>query len=454
MHPTDRDGERERASHFAALAFIVIGLPSVLLFAIVTPPFRVPDEVGHFWRAYAIGTGVITPRVTPAGTESDVPAGLRKFVQIFWRDAATQPEEFNRYTFLVGWREPLGRETPVPVTYPGSYVPLVYTPQAAAAAAGDTFSLRPIVTFYLGRLFAAVTFIAIVALAIRVTPVAPWAFATAALFPMSLYIAASWSADVIINACSFLFVALLLRAASAVGPVGAREVTALAVAGFAVAIGKLPFATSALLILAIPAARFSSLRDRIARIACVGAAMFAGLLIAAGAMSRSAGAPRADVDMGRQLDAVTSHPLTFPAVFVRDLATHGRDYLEQSVGRLGMLDLQLPPSIIWLSLATLLAAALCSTVAPRRAARVLAAASFLLATIGISLALYLGWTPVGAPTVEGIQGRYFIALMPLVITVVAARPLVRMRWLPFAFAGVWLLSIATALQMILQRYYP
>lgn len=40
---------------------------------------------------------------------------------------------------------------------------------------------------------------------------------------------------------------------------------------------------------------------------------------------------------------------------------------------------------------------------------------FVLAAIAVALALYLVWTPVGATTVDGIQGRYFIPLIPLLI---------------------------------------
>lgn len=454
MEPGEsEEQQRERTSWLATLAFVVVALPAGLLFAIITPPFRVPDEVGHFWRACAIAHGDIAPQSGPGGSGSEIPLGLKKFVQIFWRDAST-PEEFNRYTYLIGWREPLAAHTLTRVNYPTQYLPVVYAPQVAAAVAGETFRLRPIITFYLGRLFTLVAFIAIVALAVRATPVAPWAFATAALFPMTLYLAASWSADPMINAFMFLFVSLTMRAIAATALMNWREVSALAVVAFGLGSGKLPFATCGLLLLAIPKTRFATRRSRAVKVGSVAAFLAAGVAMATYAWRSNVGALRAGVDMPGQLALSTGNPLHFPAVFVRDLATNGSEYLQQMVGRLGMLDLRLPGWLITIELTALIAAALLSMVTPGAKTRVLAGLSVAIAMFGIALALYLGWTPVGGPTIEGIQGRYLIALLPAAIVVITTGTLRKLKWLPFAICGVWVVSLATALRLVLNRYYP
>jgi uncharacterized membrane protein len=40
---------------------------------------------------------------------------------------------------------------------------------------------------------------------------------------------------------------------------------------------------------------------------------------------------------------------------------------------------------------------------------------FVISLVAIAGALYLVWTPVGASQVGGIQGRYFIPILPLLI---------------------------------------
>ena len=53
-------------SHLAALAdrfisniFVIIALPMVLFFAMAVPPFEVPDEISHLFRADQISYGEI-----------------------------------------------------------------------------------------------------------------------------------------------------------------------------------------------------------------------------------------------------------------------------------------------------------------------------------------------------------------------------------------------------------
>lgn len=42
-------------------------------------------------------------------------------------------------------------------------------------------------------------------------------------------------------------------------------------------------------------------------------------------------------------------------------------------------------------------------------------ATFIVAVAAIALALYLTWTPVGSNRIDGIQGRYFIGILPALI---------------------------------------
>jgi uncharacterized membrane protein len=375
-------------------------------------------------------------------------------VQEFWRDAAAQPEDFNRYTYYVGWKTPLERETRVAVTYPGQYLPTLYVPQVLAAALGNLTGARPLITIYVGRLLSVLLFAFVVALAIRISPVAPLGLAIAGLLPMTLYLAASWSADTINNGLAFLFAALLFGAVSRRDAITRREVVALIGVGALLGTGKPPNCVMLLLLFAVPRERFTSMRQRLAVIACVSAAVIvcvAGSWIYA---QRSSATLRSDVDGAQQMRHLTSSGTVLPRLIVNDLTTHGSDYLHQSIGRLGMLDLHLPSWLIWLELAALLLAAQSSTVQVTVQTRVLAGVAFLLALAGIQVALYLGWTPPGSVTVEGVQGRYFIALLPLVLLMVSGTRLSKRPRLAWMLAAVPVLGTAVSLYAILYRYFP
>ncbi len=441
-------------SRLAALVFLAIALPAGLLFAATTPPFRVPDEVGHFWRAYALATGTLSPDIAKGGATSELPRGVRRIVQEFWRDAATQTEEFNRYTFYVGWKTMLDRDQPVSVTYPGQYLPTLYAPQIAAAATGDILGLRPLITFYLGRVASVLAFVTIVTIAIRITPVAPWGFAVIGLLPMTLYLAASWSADTMNNALAFLFAALTLRALSRHEPFGRRELATLGAAAVLLATGKPPYCTMALLLFVIPRERFASSPQRIATIAFIGLTMVACAAATFAYAEDKSVALRSDVDAAKQMRLITDDPLRFPRVIVDDLITHGSEYVEQTAGRLGMLDLRLPWLLVWCELIALLLATQTSRLNVSPAARILALVAFAVAFTGILLALYLGWTPPGSPVVEGIQGRYFIALLPLLLVGLSGTSLADRRVVAICTASVASIAVVVSLLKLLERYYP
>jgi len=53
----------------------------------------------------------------------------------------------------------------------------------------------------------------------------------------------------------------------------------------------------------------------------------------------------------------------------------------------------------------------------------------------VELSQYLFWTPVGADFLEGVQGRYWIPILPMALIVIS-RPSAAPRWLPYAVAAV------------------
>ncbi len=125
----------------------------------------------------------------------------------------------------------------------------------------------------------------------------------------------------------------------------------------------------------------------------------------------------------------------------------------------------------WIVLATLAAIAV-ALVLDRSEIRFtplqrLGALGIVLGTVvGAVLALYLFWTPPGAPTVYGFMGRYLYPVAPLLL-VVAANPPVPASWspswsrmvervapfLPVVLAVVFVAANATAVARLIERYY-
>jgi len=351
-----------------------------LAYTFVTPPCYVPDEVAHFWRAVSIAHGTLNPTdgnaPLPKGYQVFVFCVMHANVKVEWqqmKDAWDIDQKTNEIVELK--------------VVPASYSPANYVPQIAAAWIGRVTRIRPMIVFYLGRLFALAAFIALVAFAIRATPFLKWGFAAAALLPMSLFMAASWSADSMTIALAFLTTALALR--------GARDVASPVAAFFLGLCKPVNFLVA-----------FIARRWIVPLAALAGFGVLA--LIARGAPPQTA-----------RLAHWPCVNRDFPGIVVNDYLASTAAYAEQMVGRLGRLDVILPKPIIWLEWALLALIAITAGEKIPRLQRLQTLVVSLLLMLSISAWMYLTWTPTCNPPILGIQGRYYLPLLPALLVAIS-----------------------------------
>ena len=133
--------------------------------------------------------------------------------------------------------------------------PILYLPSAAAVFAGFLLHLGFVPVLVLGRLANLVCFAALAAAAVRFAPFGKRVFAAAALLPMTLHLAASFSRDSLLLGLCFAFTALCLRAAFGEKAPGRVLLIAIALAGLLFCPGKAVYLPLAALVLLIPSRR-------------------------------------------------------------------------------------------------------------------------------------------------------------------------------------------------------
>ena len=136
--------------------------------------------------------------------------------------------------------------------------PLLYVVSAAAVFLAYVLHLGFAPALFLGRLANLLLFAALAALAVKVAPFGKRVFTVAALLPMTLHLAASFSRDAPLLGLCFAFTALLLDAAF--GPEKQKALSPARLAlllgcGVLLAPGKLVYLPLAALLLVVPAAR-------------------------------------------------------------------------------------------------------------------------------------------------------------------------------------------------------
>ena len=448
--------------------FLVLSLVSSLFLAWNLPPFQGADEIAHFDRINMIASGrLIGERVMRDGIlvaggneERALGAAAAPFDAIRFH-----PEnKATAYEYAAALEYRWGGDT-APVEFGGAaiYPPVLYFPAALGAELGKVLDRPVIQTLYMARTAQALicSLIGFVALG--------WArrsrlfLYSVLLLPMSTALYGYATLDGPLIAVTALGCALVCRCISENRALSRGELVG-AAACFALAgVTKLPYALFALVLPAVPSERP---RWRWIATGAVLAVSFAWTAWAATAIQVPVDPASPVANPRAQLAYLLGHLTAIPALALHTLAIHGRLYAESFVGVLGWLDTELPGAyypLAW-SVTGLALAAAVPAAWPAGWQRMPWAAGLLgLWVFGaIYAALYVTWSGVGAPVIEGVQGRYFIPLACFAcLTLEGSRSLIpdggAGRALRLALAGVVLVfplvSLLIVERAVILRYY-
>jgi uncharacterized membrane protein len=406
---------------FAVIAFI-FGNALVL----IIPPFQVADEPFHFLRAYQITDGVFISRQLDARgvAMGEFPVSLYQVWLPFSHIGFNPSAKASLQVIRDALRIPLNPNQRMRITIPSTayYSPVCYLPQCLGIGLGRALGVGPLAMLYLGREANLLAWILLGYLSLRSAPGIARPLFLLLLMPMSMYLAATVSADVSTNAFAVLFTATVLKYSVLPEPdsIGPRRFLTLLILSLAVCLCKFAYVPLLALLLLIPTRNFGRPARYAAQmfiLAAAGASVwFLWISVGSGLDARICLSD--DVSARVQFQWLAHHPFRFAPVLLETFRLKSWVFLQGYVGLIGWLDMYLPAAFVIGYLILLVLACLPSEdkprlPPPRRAAAVVLPAvvcSFLI----IALLSYLYWTPVRAAFVDGIGGRYLIPLSPAV----------------------------------------
>lgn len=195
------------------------------------------------------------------------------------------------------------------------YPPVVYAPAWVGYRVGSLVA-DPEVPFRWSRVSQLLVYVALGALAIRIAPWGkPFLFGVA-LLPVVVQTASTVSADALTNGVALVATAFTLelvdRGRSGRSPASGRRLVAFGAAFVLLGMTKPGYAVVALAVMAVPTAAFGSLRRRATTVAAIlGLVAATNVLWIVGVADRLDQAPRAGTDPVAQAEWVSSHPLAF-----------------------------------------------------------------------------------------------------------------------------------------------
>lgn len=480
-----------------------------ILFSMVLPPYSAPDEQFHINQSFTLASTIYNPYLPVA--QSQIHSSLRRPSDV---DVIVQDGETTVFTWQHIAKNLLTTNSD-PFTHTQDYdeyqVDSSYTMywiSAFGVLAGFLLRLGFIPTLFLGRLTNLVFFAFLAAWAVKRTPVAKAVFAAVALLPMTLHLAASYSRDSNLLALCLLFAALVLDLAF--GPrenIGWKQLILPALAGLLIVPSKIVYFPLALLVFLIPAARLGRYSKAVKGgflALCLAVFFFSAggqvilndfvsgsTQVAAGAASSSVSseitapapsapessaqsaasapesseetaapqteeAPVQDDSVCYTLPYILSHPLDTLELAIRSVVENGDHYVKTLIG--GTLSYFDPGvQIAWTWVAALMILLVLAWLQPGFELPVWAKALCLLiglACCGLAVLGCISWTPTYYTTIYGLQGRYFLPVLSLLLLARPKRLLLQTdctRGLVYAVTLVDLLVLLNAFLSILAR---
>lgn len=419
-------------------------------YAIITPPFQVPDEVSHYWHAVSLAHGHVFHEKQNDRMGTYVPRSARDFVYLTWVETAGKPENKIGMARLRAANELPYESEPVFRSFPALYTPMPYLPGTLASFVADSLHVRPLIAFYAGRIVTATACVLLIAAAMLECGELAALIAVIAALPMTLYMFGSFSADAVTISLALYTTAVAWRARSSDATNGRRWVT-LCIAAAALALCKMLYAPLALLVFA-PGGRSA---NGIRRASSLFVSLALGLVLSAAMVSRQYHPLRPEANPKVQLQSIAAHPMHVAGLVATDFVAQFAGYRDQFVGRLGWVDVPLSGFLTAATFYLLFVVAMTRDVFITPVARVFALLLTVALIFAVSISQYVSWTPPGVSYVDGIQGRYFLPMALILLLPVVS--LVRNKRVGLATVVLYLLTAVAinidAFVMLMKRYY-
>ena len=433
------------------------GLILGLLFLFVLPPLSAPDEISHYVSAYQLSSKILgMPSNAPNGRvllrpqdvwvedldgvyeyEPDEAGNLKVVLEssegsrklgdpldqsvyhLIWELAPDKQYEPGRAEALEG--KMVGSMYP-PVTT----TPVAYGPQALGMALVRAMDWGTLPLLYLGRLCNLVFFVFMTWLAMKRLPFGKEVLFGTALLPMTLHLSSSFSYDVMIMGCMFYFTAVCLDLAYEKERAEWKDVAVLSLVMAAAGPCKMVYAVMMGLCLLIPVKKFGGWGRWFISAACVAGA-WAGAMYLVNSQVIVSYATETESyvqwagESGYSLSLLIHQPMRLIKIFYQTLLWQAQHYHLTMIGAyLGNLDpvLDVPYVLVVLFTLCLLGLALRK---PGESLFITGGKRLWVLVVcagcgaAVMLSMLIAWTPLSSRVINGVQGRYFLPFLPVLL---------------------------------------
>jgi uncharacterized membrane protein len=240
--------------------FLVFALFFGSVSALINPPFMASDETWHFFKAYDVSQG----HLTPEKENIDVPKSFDNIIKLtLWNVTSAENYLINKDYSQFNMELNVNDTQVLEKNNAYSYMPLPYLGAALVIKMGQIFNGSPLVLMYFCRLINLLIYIIIVYYAIKIVPIGKYVFLLIVLMPMTLYTASSISADSLNLALCFFTICLFLKLAFNNDKIYKKDILLIFIFLSGLSLSKQLYVLLGMLFFIIPKSKFENLRVRL-----------------------------------------------------------------------------------------------------------------------------------------------------------------------------------------------
>lgn len=424
--------------------FVYLSLIIGIIFMVLTPPFQAPDEDSHFKKAYVISRGNLFPEVENGKVGYELPVEMVKYIEVQNSKGSNLNTKFKFKDIYMTERLPEDyKESKFYNFSTVSANPLAHCVQAMGIIVGQLFAhildvKSPSVVYqlYFARFFNLLFYCIIIAFSIKITPILKKTMALIGLMPMALFQAATVSYDPILIALSFLAISIIFSISFAKDKKLSKQyIIILGVIAYIFIVIKIVYLPLYLLLLVLPKKEMENKTVFLKKLICILGTVIILMLIfkIASPSMKLVTETRENILAKEQLKYIIHNPFNYCKIYVNTLIKKRQYLIATTIGTFGLIDTNLYCVCLSIYLVCMplvgISEISLDNVDVDIWGRITVIISTSAAIFGCFLAMYIYWTSVmdgygiGASEITGVQGRYFIPILPVIFLFFANKKL-------------------------------
>lgn len=398
--------------------FLTLGSIIGIISCFINVPLSKFDEHAHFWRAYEISNGTIISGYKSKNPQSIFDIVIDKNGTYQIEDRASYNNFFNALKIKLNSNEISERL----VGATSGLSPISYVPQVIGIFIGRILKFNPLIIAIMGRITSLIFYLICISISIKMMPKEKWKdiLVVVALLPMSMYIAASLSPDNVIICVMTLALSFVLKIKYGEEKVKIIDAIIFGIFVMIATLCKEVYLPIILLFLLIPIDKFKNSKQKILYFLLAVLIVF-GIKFAWSRVPVMPGEIALSPNMTEQINFVLSNPIRDAFIAINTLETNTSEYYSTMIGGWNTSTILVSAFSVIIVLVTFgdnYNDKKENNIELNKIDRfVLLIINLIIITL-IFGGLYVTWSRAQSMIVDGVQGRYFLPILPYLLIMI------------------------------------